>query len=235
MLDLAIFNNRLFSASAAAAFLNGLARFALMFLFVFYFQGVQGDSPILAGLKLAPLAVGMLIASPLAGIWADRNGSRELAVGRDARDRVGLGLMTTLGRDTTLLGASGIYMFIVGVGSGMFDSAEHGRDDGRRRAAPARDRVRRADPGSEHRRGAVDRVRARGRHLSGTEERPVQGLLRARATTSRTPSWSRSSATCTWPSGAWPRLGGGRVRRAPRQPRTTGEATRRPRPPGGGA
>ena len=61
------------------AFLNGLARFALMFVFVFYFQGVQGDSPILAGLKLAPLAIGMLIASPLAGIYADRNGSRALA------------------------------------------------------------------------------------------------------------------------------------------------------------
>jgi EmrB/QacA subfamily drug resistance transporter len=62
MLDLSIFKNRLFSAAAAAAFTNGLARFALMFVFVFYFQGVQGDSPILAGIKLAPLALGMLIA-----------------------------------------------------------------------------------------------------------------------------------------------------------------------------
>ena len=61
MLDLTIFRNRLFSAAAAAAFINGLARFALMFVFVFYFQGVQGDSPILAGIKLAPLALGMLI------------------------------------------------------------------------------------------------------------------------------------------------------------------------------
>ena len=89
MLDLSIFHNRLFSAAAAAAFLNGLSRFALMFLFVFYFQGVQGDSPILAGLKLAPLAVGMLIASPLAGMWADRRGSRTLAsIGMLVRRRV---------------------------------------------------------------------------------------------------------------------------------------------------
>ena len=29
-----------------------------MFVFVFYFQGVQGNSPILAGIKLAPLASG---------------------------------------------------------------------------------------------------------------------------------------------------------------------------------
>ena len=80
MLDLSIFKNRLFSAASAAAFTNGLARFALMFVFVFYFQGVQGNSPILAGIKLAPLALGMLIASPLAGIWADRRGSRGMAV-----------------------------------------------------------------------------------------------------------------------------------------------------------
>jgi EmrB/QacA subfamily drug resistance transporter len=121
MLDLGIFRSRLFSAAAAAAFINGLSRFALMFLFVFYFQGVQGDSPILAGVKLAPLAVGMLISSPLAGIWADRRGSRGMAVAGMLVTAAGLASMTTLGRDTTYL-ASGIYMFIVGLGSGMFNS-----------------------------------------------------------------------------------------------------------------
>src|SRR5690242_5306977 len=43
MLDLRLFESKLFTASAAAAFINGLSRFALMFLFVFYFQGPQGD------------------------------------------------------------------------------------------------------------------------------------------------------------------------------------------------
>jgi MFS family permease len=72
-------------------------------------------------LKLAPLAVGMLIASPLAGIWADRKGSRTLASVGMLVTAFGLGLMTTLGRDTNYW-ASGIYMFIVGAGSGMFNS-----------------------------------------------------------------------------------------------------------------
>jgi EmrB/QacA subfamily drug resistance transporter len=121
MLDLTIFKNRLFSAASAAAFINGLARFALMFVFVFYFQGVQGNSPILAGIKLAPLAVGMLISSPLAGIWADRRGSRGMAVLGMLVTASGLALMTTLGRGTTYW-ASGGYMFIVGLGSGMFNS-----------------------------------------------------------------------------------------------------------------
>jgi MFS family permease len=121
MLDLTIFSNRLFSLASAAAFLNGLARFALMFVFVFYFQGVQGDTPILAGLKLAPLAVGMLIASPLAGIYADRNGSRALASIGMLVTAAGLALMTTLQQDTSYWWP-GLFQFVVGVGSGMFNS-----------------------------------------------------------------------------------------------------------------
>jgi EmrB/QacA subfamily drug resistance transporter len=121
MLDLSIFRDRLFATASAAAFANGLARFALMFVFVFYFQGVQGNSPILAGVKLAPLALGMLIASPAAGLWADRRGSRTLAVLGMLVTALGLGLMTTLQRDTTYAWP-GIYMFIVGIGSGMFNS-----------------------------------------------------------------------------------------------------------------
>src|SRR5207244_13549261 len=76
MLDLSVFKNRLFAAASAAAFINGLARLALMFLFVFYFQGAQGNSPITAGLKLTPLALGMLLSSPPAGSYADRPGPR---------------------------------------------------------------------------------------------------------------------------------------------------------------
>jgi MFS family permease len=121
MLDLTIFNNRLFSAASAAAFLNGLARFALMFVFVFYFQGVQGDSPILAGLKLAPLALGMLVSSPLAGMYADRKGSRALASIGMLVTAAGLALMTMLGEGTSYFWP-GLFQFIVGVGSGMFNS-----------------------------------------------------------------------------------------------------------------
>jgi EmrB/QacA subfamily drug resistance transporter len=121
MLDLQIFRNRLFAAASAAAFINGLARFALMFLFVFYFQGAQGNSPIEAGIKLIPLALGMLIASPIAGIYADRHGSRALAAIGMLVSAGGLAAMTTLGVHTPYW-QSGLWLFIVGVGSGMFNS-----------------------------------------------------------------------------------------------------------------
>ena len=121
MLDLDIFKNRLFAAASAAAFINGLARFALMFLFVFYYQGAQGNSPIQAGIKLIPLALGMLIASPIAGIYADRHGSRALAAIGMLVSAAGLAAMTTLGVHSAYW-QSGLWLFVVGVGSGMFNS-----------------------------------------------------------------------------------------------------------------
>jgi EmrB/QacA subfamily drug resistance transporter len=121
MLDLAIFRNRLFAAASAAAFINGLARFALMFVFVFYYQGAQGDSPVTAGIKLIPMAAGMLIASPLAGIYADRHGSRALAAIGMFVSALGLALMTTLQVHSPYW-QSALWLAFVGVGSGMFNS-----------------------------------------------------------------------------------------------------------------
>jgi EmrB/QacA subfamily drug resistance transporter len=121
MLDLSIFQNRLFAAATGAAFINGLSRFALMFVFVFYFQGAQGDDPIMAGVKLAPLAIGMLISSPLAGVWADRRGSRALSSLGMVVSAAGLALMTTLQPGSSYV-ASAAWLLLVGIGSGMFNS-----------------------------------------------------------------------------------------------------------------
>jgi EmrB/QacA subfamily drug resistance transporter len=121
MLDLSIFRNRMFAAATGAAFINGLSRFALLFLFVFYFQGVMGDDPITAGIKLTPMAIGMLVASPLAGIWADRRGSRALASLGMLVSALALAGMTTLGADSPYW-QSTLWLGLVGIGSGMFNS-----------------------------------------------------------------------------------------------------------------
>ena len=121
MLDLSIFKNRLFAAATAAAFINGLSRFALLFVFVFYFQGVMGDDPITAGIKLTPMAIGMLVSSPLAGIWADRRGSRMLAALGMLVSAAALAGMTTLGQDSPYW-QSTLWLGLVGIGSGMFNS-----------------------------------------------------------------------------------------------------------------
>ena len=144
MLDLSIFSDRLFAAASAAAFLNGLARFALLFVFVFYYQGAQGDGAVLAGVKLAPLAIGMLVASPPAGWWADRHGSRTLAAVGMLVTAIGLALMTTLQADTAYWPGA-VYLALVGIGSGMFNSpntaAMMGAVPGHRRGVAAATRV----------------------------------------------------------------------------------------------
>jgi EmrB/QacA subfamily drug resistance transporter len=121
MLDLGLFRDRMFAAAAAASFLNGLARFALTFVFVFYFQGPQGASPLKAGLELAPLALGMLVASPIAGRVADRRGSRLLASLGMLITAAGLALMTTLQAHSPYW-QSALWLTLVGVGSGVFNS-----------------------------------------------------------------------------------------------------------------
>jgi EmrB/QacA subfamily drug resistance transporter len=121
MLDLTLFESRLFSAAAAAAFINGLARFALMFVFVFYFQGAKGASPITAGIELIPLALGMLIASPIAGLYADRHGSRGLAAAGMALTAAGLAAMTSLTVRSPYW-QSALWLALVGAGSGVFNS-----------------------------------------------------------------------------------------------------------------
>jgi EmrB/QacA subfamily drug resistance transporter len=121
MLDLSIFSDKLFAAATGAAFINGLSRFALLFVFVFYFQGAQGDDPIEAGIKLTPMALGMLVASPVAGWWADRHGSRALAAAGMLVSAGALAGMTTLQAGSAYW-QSTLWLALVGIGSGMFNS-----------------------------------------------------------------------------------------------------------------
>jgi EmrB/QacA subfamily drug resistance transporter len=121
MLDLSLFADRGFSSATAASFIAGLSRFSLTFVFVLYFQGALGDDPILAGVKLAPLALGMLISSPLAGRHADRHGARTLAALGLVVSGVGMAGMTML--DTgTAYAVTAFWLFLTGIGSGMFNS-----------------------------------------------------------------------------------------------------------------
>ena len=62
-------------------------------------------------------------------MWADRRGSRTLAVLGMLVTALGLALMTTLQRDTGYVWP-GIYMFIVGIGVGHVQLAQHRGHDG---------------------------------------------------------------------------------------------------------
>jgi MFS family permease len=89
----------------------------LTFVFVFYFQGPQGQYPITAGIELAPMAGGMVVASPI----ADRHGSRMLAALGMLISAIALAGMTTLGVSTPYW-ESAVWLALVGIGSGVFMS-----------------------------------------------------------------------------------------------------------------
>ena len=76
VLDLSLFNNRVYNFSVLSAMIQSLALFAVNFLIVFYLQGVRGYDPLKAALLLIPLPVATSIIAPLGGNIADRIGAR---------------------------------------------------------------------------------------------------------------------------------------------------------------
>ncbi|MGH7610174.1 MAG: MFS transporter [Candidatus Dormibacteria bacterium] len=87
MFRLPLFRIRAFWAGNLAALLGALARGGLMFILIIWLQGIWlpqhgysfAETPLWAGIYMLPLTAGFLIAGPLAGILADRYGSRGLS------------------------------------------------------------------------------------------------------------------------------------------------------------
>lgn len=121
LLDLRLFRDRLFAMGNLSAFLNSLARMAVTFLFVFYFQGPEQKDALTAGILLTPLAIGMLILSPISGYLSDHYGSRLLASLGLVVSAVGLVGMAFIQIDTPYWFIA-VVMLLVGGGSGLFNS-----------------------------------------------------------------------------------------------------------------
>jgi EmrB/QacA subfamily drug resistance transporter len=121
ILDLSLFRDRLFLMGNLTGLLNGIARNSVLFLLVFYLQGVKGDDPVTAGIELAPLALGLLVLSPISGALADRYGSRELATAGMLVTAAGLAGLLSIAVDTPYWQLA-LWQLIIGAGSGLFNS-----------------------------------------------------------------------------------------------------------------
>ncbi|MBV9544768.1 MAG: MFS transporter [Chloroflexi bacterium] len=121
MLDLRLFENRLFAIAALASALNGLARGAVLFVLIFFLQGPYGQDPLTAGLMMTPFGAAFLLVGPVSGYLSDRYGSRILSTAGLLVSGVGLyGLSTVV--STTPYWLIALYMAIMGGGSGLFNS-----------------------------------------------------------------------------------------------------------------
>ena len=76
VLDLSLFQHRVYNFSVLAAMLQSLAMFAVNFLIIFYLQGVRGYDPLTAALLLIPLPIVSAVVGPLSGLLADHIGAR---------------------------------------------------------------------------------------------------------------------------------------------------------------
>ena len=140
--------------------------------------GSPGHSPIVAGIKLAPLALGMLISSPLAGIWGGptrvaRDGGR-----RDARNGNGAGADAPASGGAPATGppARTCSSWGSAAACSTLPTPPPCARDGR--GPPTRDRRRGPRARPEHGGRYLDCVRAGRRHQLGSEDGAVQRLLR---------------------------------------------------------
>ena len=121
LLDLSLIRSRLFAMGNLTGFLNAIARNGVLFLLVFYLQGARGEDPVTAGIMLAPLAIGLIVLSPISGVLADRYGSRALATAGMVITGLGLAGLMTL-EPTTPYWQLAFWQLVVGAGSGIFNS-----------------------------------------------------------------------------------------------------------------
>lgn len=121
MLDLSLFNSRLFSAATLSAVLNYVSVFGILFLLPFYLIQGRGMSPEQAGLLLAVQPLVMTVVAPLSGTLSDRIGSRLPATLGMAVLATALVVLSRLGPESPLLHVAG-GLALAGVGAGLFTS-----------------------------------------------------------------------------------------------------------------
>ncbi len=80
MVDLELFRSRTFVGVIVVGFVAFFALFALLFYTSLYMQNVRGYSPFQTGVRFLPAVLAIIVVSPLAGVLADRLGSRPLIV-----------------------------------------------------------------------------------------------------------------------------------------------------------
>jgi MFS family permease len=121
MLDLSLFQQRVFSASTGSALLNYICVYSITFLLPFYLIQGRSLNPAQAGLLLTAQPIVMAITAPLSGMLSDRIGSRWLATGGMLILAMGLFLLSRLGAATP----PGVIIFglaVAGMGTGLFIS-----------------------------------------------------------------------------------------------------------------
>lgn len=120
-LDLRLFKSRLLAFAYGSVLLNGIARGAVTFMLIFFFQGIKGLDPIMSAVLLIPFSLPMIFVAPLSGWLSDKYGSRELSSAGLLISGIGLIGFIAITPVSSNWGLM-VWMLIAGIGSGMFFS-----------------------------------------------------------------------------------------------------------------
>jgi len=135
MLDLRLFQRRVFSYGVSAHFITFLGGSAVLFLMPFYLQRVLGYSPGEAGLIVVPNAICITLLGPLSGLLSDRYGWRWFTVGGLALSVTGLLILSRVSENSSLalvmpalmLHSSGMGLFYSPNSSSILSTVERER------------------------------------------------------------------------------------------------------------
>ena len=117
MLDVRLFQRKLFSLGVSASFISFLGMSSVRFLMPFYLQSILGYSAGQVGLIIVPSAIAMIVTGPLGGRLSDRYGWRIFNVGGLLLGASGLFLLTALDETSSLwLPMAGMILSSCGVG-----------------------------------------------------------------------------------------------------------------------
>ncbi len=119
LIDLSLFSIRAFSYGQSSAFINAIARGAVMMLLILFFQGLKGYDPLMASILIAPLAIGLVITGPVGGILSDKYGTRLISTAGLVIALLGLLGLALMQYDTPYR-VIAFWMFVNGFGSGLF-------------------------------------------------------------------------------------------------------------------
>jgi EmrB/QacA subfamily drug resistance transporter len=119
VIDLRLFQSRVFSAGLAAGLLSYAALFTSTFLTPFFLSQVKGLSASQLGAMLTAVPLALSLASPLAGWLDDRTGTRLLGPLGMVVLAGGLGALGCAGADTSLPSLA-VRLATCGVGMGLF-------------------------------------------------------------------------------------------------------------------
>jgi EmrB/QacA subfamily drug resistance transporter len=118
MLDIRLFRNPRFSGASGAITLTFFALFGSIFFLTQYLQGVMDYTALQAGVRVTPIAIGLILGGPLSAKLAERFGTKRVVTAGLLLVATGL-LIVTQFEVGSSYGVVAAHLLVLGFGMGM--------------------------------------------------------------------------------------------------------------------